>query len=183
MSDVRIIAGRWRRRKISFPQALGIRPTHDRIRETLFNWLAPTIDNAICLDLFSGSGILGIEALSRNAKAVTFVDDKKDIILAIKKNMATLSEASCEFIYADFKKALLQSKNKPFDIVFLDPPYRQGLLEDAISRLESDLYLKPNALIYIEFEKDLSLSLPKRWHLLKQKRTASLECRLYQRSL
>lgn len=174
--QVRIIAGKWRSRKLIFPATPGLRPTHDRIRETLFNWLMPDIAGAVCLDLFAGSGALGFEALSRGAKHVTFVDNSPAVIDALKKNVAVLDAApTSAIIQAACPDALLKFKQAPFDIVFLDPPFYQDLVAVTADWLEQSGYLKRGALIYVEMECNVpSLPTPSNWEVVKHKKTATL---------
>lgn len=174
-SELRIIAGTFRSRKIVFFEEDGLRPTHNRIRETVFNWLHDEIENKNCLDIFAGSGAMGFEALSRGAKSVTFCDISKNVIDTIKKNAENLKITNANFIQCDF---ILQNtiKNK-FDIVFIDPPFKKNLLLKTCELLVSRDLLNKNALIYLEFEKnsvDL-LQLPKNWIVKKHKSTKTIE--------
>lgn len=172
---VRIIGGRWRGRKITFPALPGLRPTGDRIRETLFNWLAPNIVGARCLDLFAGSGALGFEALSRGAQAVTFVDHSWAVIEALKKNGVFLNAEHAEFVLGECPNSIPSLPGVPFDIVFLDPPFNQGLVQPAANWLEENNLLAKQALIYIETEKKLtSLTVPRNWEILRDKGTHTL---------
>ncbi len=180
-SELRIIAGKHRSRKIIFTEEEGLRPTHNRIRETLFNWLADYIENSVCLDIFAGSGALGFEALSRGAKHVTFCDISKNVINTLKENATRLQMTNAEFLQCDF---MLQNaiQNKKFDIVFVDPPFQKKFILPACELLESRELLNPNALIYCEFEKnsvDLSL-LPKNWTVKKHKDTRTIAYLLFQ---
>jgi len=128
--SLRIIGGRWRGRRIALPADTRARPTPDRVRETLFNWLAPSIEGARCLDLFAGSGALGIEALSRGAAAVAFVERNRELAAAIRGNLTALSggdmsaDASVHVVSAE---RFLRENTGPFDIVFVDPPYDRPL--------------------------------------------------------
>lgn len=174
-SSVRIIGGQFRSRKILFFEEDGLRPTHSRIRETVFNWLQNDIANKTCLDAFAGSGAMGLEALSRGAKHVTFCDLSRSVIETIKQNAATLKIDHADFIQADFT---LENtiKNKKFDIVFLDPPFQKNLLLKACAHLISHELLNKDALIYLEFKKnsiDLS-ELPKNWIIKKQGETSTI---------
>lgn len=180
---VRIIAGKWRSRKITFPAIPGLRPTHDRIRETLFNWLMNDIEGATCLDLFAGSGVLGFEALSRGAKHVTFVDNSPEVIASLKKNVATLNvESFADIIQAECPDSLLTLKHAPFDIVFLDPPFFQNLIPATIDWLEGSNYLEAGALIYVEMEGSLSpLPLAVDWETFRWKKTSTLIYSLFKR--
>ena len=166
--EVRIIAGLWRGRKLPVLNAEGLRPTGDRVKETLFNWLMPYIVDSHCLDCFAGSGSLGFEALSRQAKQVTFLELDKNVANQLKKNLQTLKTTT--------------EQNQPhFDVVFLDPPFHFGLAEQAIALLEEKNWLLPHALIYVETEKDKPLSVPNNWQLLKEKTAGMVSYRLYQK--
>lgn len=166
--QVRIIAGQWRSRRIPVPNAEGVKPTSDRTRETLFNWLAPIIQNAHCLDLFAGSGILGFEALSRGASHVTFVDNNPGVIIHLQNTLEQLN-TTAEILHLDATKQFI-SQNKPFDIVFLDPPFHQNLLEPSCSWLEESGLLTDSAYIYIEVERGLAqLPIPENWHTIREK--------------
>ncbi|QPB43359.1 16S rRNA (guanine(966)-N(2))-methyltransferase RsmD [Rodentibacter haemolyticus] len=181
--EVRIIAGRWRGRKLPVLNAEGLRPTGDRVKETLFNWLMPYIHDAECLDGFAGSGSLGFEALSRQAKKVTFLERDKAVANQLKKNLQTLkcSAEQAQVFNQSCLDFLKQAQNQPhFDVVFLDPPFHLGLAEQAISLLAENNWLCPNALIYVETEKDKQLAPPGNWVLLKEKITGQVSYRLYQ---
>jgi len=180
---LRIIGGRWRRQLISFPDIPGLRPTHDRIRETLFNWLAPVIEGSSCLDLFAGSGALGFEALSRGAKQVTFIDNDKEAIAAIKANAAKLKADNVDIISGNCPIVMPSLAFAPYDIVFLDPPFHQGLLASSSEWLEQSGYLNDEAYIYIETEKgNAPLPVPENWRIKKDATTASLAYYLLLRS-
>jgi len=161
---VRIIGGRWRGRRLQFPAAAAIRPTPDRIRETLFNWLAGRIDGAICLDLFAGSGALGMEALSRGAASVTFVERDARTLAAIENQFAQWRAAEpgaplgrAQFVRAD-ARAWLRDHGRdgaaatvPYDLVFLDPPFAEAALAaEACAALETDGRLAADARVYVE---------------------------------
>lgn len=174
-SQVRIIGGRFRRRKIFFQGEEGLRPTHDRIRETVFNWLAPEIENKSCLDVFSGSGAMGFEALSRGAKKVTFIDNSRQVIQNLRVNAEVLAVTEADFYCCDFMKEN-PFHTQQFDLVFLDPPFQQRYIPEACRLLLSRGLLKKNALIYFEMEKnsiDLTL-LPETWFIEKQGQTQRL---------
>jgi len=154
MNQVRIIGGLWRRRQLHFPDGENLRPTPDRVRETVFNWLGQDLTGQFCLDLFAGSGALGFEAASRGAAKVVLVDEAEKVVQSLRKNVATLEASGrVEVIsmnalkYPPFHEKTGQER---FDVVFLDPPYRQGWLE----RLEPGLLglLKPDAALYVEAE-------------------------------
>ncbi|OOF88094.1 16S rRNA (guanine(966)-N(2))-methyltransferase RsmD [Rodentibacter ratti] len=181
--EVRIIAGLWRGRKLPVLNAEGLRPTGDRVKETLFNWLMPYIHQAKCLDGFAGSGSLGIEALSRQAEKVTFLEKDKTVANQLKKNLQTLkcTEEQAQVLNQSCLDFLKQVPNQPhFDVVFLDPPFHFGLAEQAIRLLAENNWLQPNALIYVETEKENHLNTPENWTLLKEKTTGMVSYRLYQ---
>jgi 16S rRNA (guanine966-N2)-methyltransferase len=168
-STLRIIAGKWRGRKITFPSIDTTRPTTDRLRETAFNWLMPYIQGAKCLDAFAGSGILGFEALSRGAKHITFIDQLRSNIASIEHNAQQLnSRAAIDTHCANFFSLDL---NTPFDIIFLDPPYHQDLITSAMANIKKRQWLHKNTIVYIEAEKEMLSRLPSVIEILKQKTT------------
>jgi 16S rRNA (guanine966-N2)-methyltransferase len=172
-NTLRIIAGQWRGRKLAFPDIPGLRPTPDRVRETLFNWLQPIIHGARCLDLFSGSGALGLEALSREAGHVVMVDEHPEAIQQLSRNMEILRCEKADLIRANaitFLEAGPNTKTPAFDVVFLDPPYHKDLLAQCCQLLTSKCWLKPGAAIYLEAERELKdLPLPDNWELKRSK--------------
>ena len=173
LSSVRIIAGKFRGRKITFPNIASVRPTTDRLRETAFNWLQPYLDSARCLDAFAGSGILSFEALSRHAARVICVDQLKINTKAILANVKKLNVSQNIHVYCqNFFSLTLQSD--PFDIVFLDPPYCQGLIEKSLSFLIAKKWINETTIIYIEGEKNLWSQIPKTFTVLKQKMTKNI---------
>ncbi|OBW90940.1 16S rRNA methyltransferase [Gallibacterium genomosp. 3] len=181
--DVRIIAGLWRGRKLPVLLSQGLRPTSDRVRETLFNWLMNDIVDARCLDCFAGSGALGFESLSRQAKSVTMLEKSSVIAKQLQQNLQQLKAQNGEVICTDTLRFLReQTVTAPFDIVFLDPPFHQDLLVETITLLESRSWLAQNALIYLECEKTLNeIEIPQTWQLLKEKFTQQVAYRLYQK--
>lgn len=152
MSRLRIIGGAWRSRLIAFPPIPGLRPTPDRVRETLFNWLGQDLTGLSCLDLFAGSGVLGFEAASRGAAHVTLVEKDPRAIAALRKNAAALGASSVEIRRADALEFLASSDSR-YDVVFLDPPYGKGWLERLAPLLHRAL--APQALVYAEAEGQL----------------------------
>lgn len=169
--SVRIIAGRWRGRRIRFAHDPGIRPTPDRVRETLFNWLRDDVHEARCLDLFAGSGALGFEALSRGAAHVTFVEHSAAAAAAIRVTLELLGGAG-EVVQADAVRWLAQPAARPgaFDLVFLDPPFGKGWLPKVLDLLAAAPWLAPAARIYLECERAAGTpQLPPGWHMLKSK--------------
>lgn len=179
---IRIIAGQWRGRKLPVLDKEGLRPTTDRTKETLFNWLAPYVQGRRCLDAFAGSGSLGFEALSRFAQWVTFVEQDPQVVRQLQKNMLSLklSGAQAQVVQGDLLQ-FLRAVPAPFDLVFLDPPFGKGLLQLSIDLIEQQALLTPNALVYTESELSLPLRIPGSWQLLKQKHTKQVCYRLYQR--
>lgn len=176
-NQLRIIGGRWRGRRISFPDIPGLRPTGDRIRETLFNWLQNDIQDAHCLDLFSGSGAIGFEALSRGAASVTLVDQNSDIIKYLHTTAEKLTANNISFIHdtAPSKSLAHKLANQQFSIVFIDPPFHHGLIEKCCAWLIETNLLSKDALIYIEAERVLSpLPIPAAWEILKSKFTGQV---------
>ena len=168
-NQLRIIAGTWRSRKFYFPPIAAIRPTPNRVRETLFNWLSPIIAHAHCLDLFAGSGSLGFEALSRGASSVTFIDNHREVIEHLQKTIALFHAQNTKVINAEIPIYSFVPEKK-FDIVFLDPPFSQKLIGPCCEWLTQQSLLAENAYIYIEAEKMLDpLPIPSHWQLIKSK--------------
>ena len=177
--SIRIIAGKHRGRKLPVIFADGLRPTTDRVKETVFNWLMPYIQDSDCLDCFSGAGSLGFEAYSRGAKQVTFIELNKDAATQLKANKALLSASTTEVFNSDALKYLEQSP-KAFNIVFIDPPFRQSLINNTLSLLNNG-WLAQEAIIYLEMEKEArNISIPENWRLLKEKIAGQVAYRLYQ---
>jgi len=182
--EVRIISGKWRSRKLRFPALPGLRPTTDQVRETLFNWLDPDIVGAHCLDLFAGSGALGIEALSRGAAYVAFVDRNPQLVRYLKDQLSQLEASNANVYQAEIPVVhLFDNSVHPFDIIFLDPPFAQNLIEPCCQWLEQQNWLAPQALIYLETEAKLTpLPLPPTWQLLRSKTTKHVSYNLAQRN-
>ena len=176
----RVIAGQWRGRRLEFPDVKGIRPTPDRVKETLFNWLAPIIPGAVCLDLFAGSGSLGLEALSRGAKEVVFVDQSKRVCAGIESNLQRLDASARAVVHPDTAMQYLKRCDQAYDVVFLDPPFGQGLLAEVLSCLETGHLLTANALVYAESEQPLT-ELSAFWQLTRSKRASKVAYHLLQR--
>jgi 16S rRNA (guanine966-N2)-methyltransferase len=173
-NTLRIIGGQWRGRKLRFDDGEGLRPTTDRVRETLFNWLQPLIQGAHCLDLFAGSGALGLEALSRGAAEVRFVERNPRAVRALQENLALLQADNGRVQQGD-ALTYLRGPAQPFDVVFLDPPFRQALLAPALQLLAEGGWLNPGARIYIELESELGEPvLPEGWELLRSKRAGQV---------
>ncbi len=184
-SFVRIIGGEWRSRRIPFAAVEGLRPTPDRVRETLFNWLQGVTPGARCLDLCCGSGALGLEALSRGAASVTFVDQSALVTRVLRENLQTLKSQNAEVVNAPALEWLDQrpvDEERRFDLVFMDPPFRQGLVAPICALLQRRNLLADNALVYIEAEAELALPpLPEDWQLFREKQAGQVCYRLFER--
>ena len=179
--QIRIIGGQWRGRKLPVPDSPGLRPTTDRVRETLFNWLAPYLVGARCLDCFAGSGALGLEALSRYAADATLLEMERGVAQQLQKNLATLKSSAAKVVNTNTLNFLNQN-GEPHDIVFVDPPFRKGLLEETLNLLETRGWLAPQALIYVESEVENGLPpVPVHWDLHREKVAGQVAYRLYHR--
>ncbi len=167
---LRIVAGKWRSRLLPVADEPGLRPTPERIRETLFNWLTPQIEEKRCLDLFAGTGALGLEALSRGAASVVFVERSKEAVRLLRENIDLL-QANGAFVHeADALKFIVSDSDDEFDVVFLDPPFAADLLEDLCRLLAGSGKLTSGARIYLERERDQAApALPAGWTKLKEK--------------
>ena len=148
-NTVRISAGEWRSRLLKFPDVDGLRPTPDRVRQTVFNWLGQELDGLSCLDLFAGTGVMGFEALSRGAKQVVLIEKSRPAYQALLENKASLNALNAQIVNVDALQFLKQNQQK-FDLIFLDPPYHQDLLNQALPLLKSSL--SEDALVYVEAE-------------------------------
>lgn len=184
---LRIIGGEWRSRKLPFPAVEGLRPTPDRVRETLFNWLQHHVGGARCLDMFAGSGALGLEALSRGAESALFIDQSSIAARQLKDNLITLKCQRADIINTAAATWLTQqqaAEEAQYDLVFLDPPFRKGMVEPICQQLDSLSLLSDHAMIYIETEAELAqLTVPANWHLHREKKAGQVIYRLYQREL
>ncbi|MCE0490175.1 16S rRNA (guanine(966)-N(2))-methyltransferase [Pantoea sp. Mb-10] len=179
--QIRIIGGQWRGRKLPVPNSDGLRPTTDRVRETLFNWLAPDIQQARCLDCFAGSGALGLEALSRYAACATLLELDRSVAQQLTQNLHTLRATQGVVVQANTLQWLSQP-GTPFDIVFVDPPFRKGLLQETLTLLEQNGWLSHQALIYVESEVEHGAPVaPASWDLYREKIAGQVAYRLYQR--
>ncbi|UCC56771.1 MAG: 16S rRNA (guanine(966)-N(2))-methyltransferase RsmD [Gammaproteobacteria bacterium] len=165
-NQLRLIAGTWRGRKLPFAPVHGLRPTPDRVRETLFNWLSPVIRGSHCLDLFAGSGALGFEAASRGAASVTLVDNHAEVVRCLWQQIDLLGAPQVRVVQAD-SSLYLSGQSRSMDIVFLDPPYRENLLPGCIEQLESGGWLAEEAWVYIEAGQDAELELPGNWEMFR----------------
>ena len=179
--ELRIIAGKWRGRKISFKAADGLRPSPSRIRETLFNWLNNDITSAHCLDLFAGSGALGFEALSRGAESVAMVEVNKLVTRQLKNIKEQLQTETLQIIHQDATQLqnLTSILKHKIDIVFCDPPFNKQFVQPLLLSLDDSGLLQNRALIYVETEKSLiDLSLPEHWAIIKEKTAGDVRYRL-----
>jgi 16S rRNA (guanine966-N2)-methyltransferase len=180
LGSVRLISGKYRGRKLPVILAKGLRPTTDRVKETVFSWLMPYMHNSRCLDCFAGSGSLGFEALSRGANEVTLLELNRQAAEQLKKNKALLKADNLTIHQTDSLE-FLQNPIKCFDIVFIDPPFNKELVDQAISRL-NDGWLADNAIIYIEMEQNGQFNIPKNWSLLKEKTAGQVAYRLFEKN-
>ena len=181
--QIRIIGGQWRGRKLPVPDSPGLRPTTDRVRETLFNWLAPSMVDTRCLDCFAGSGALGLEALSRYAASTTLLEMERHVAQQLQKNLATLKAEHGKVVNTNTLTYLNQS-GTPHDVVFVDPPFRKGLLEETLNLLEVNGWLADGALIYVESEVENGLPpVPASWSLHREKIAGQVAYRLYHREV
>jgi 16S rRNA (guanine966-N2)-methyltransferase len=167
---LRIVAGNWRSRLLEIADVPGLRPTSERVRETLFNWLAPRIVGARCLDLFAGTGALGLEALSRGATSVVFVERARPAVKVLEKNVQTLNASAAEVHHGDALEYLKTAEPTSFDIVFVDPPFAAGLLEEACKSIENSGILAAGGLVYLEQDRaHPQPALPAGWVTMKDK--------------
>jgi len=172
---IRLIGGKHGGRRLSFPLLEGVRPTPERVRETIFNWLAGYVEGACCLDLCCGSGALGLEALSRGAASLVLVDSSAAIIKNLRHNLLELKE-NAETVQLDASTWLAQQADtKRYDIIFLDPPYQSGLLAPLCQKIAAKDMLTPGGHIYLETMASAAwLDLPDPWTLVKQKRAGEV---------
>ena len=180
--ELRIIGGQWKRTKINFPLLAGVRPTPSRVRETLFNWLSHEMYQSHCLDLFAGSGALGLEALSRGAEKVWFIDNSREICQNLTTYRDKLS-ANAEIIQFDATdlSSIQQHVDEAPDIIFCDPPFQQGLASKIIDELNNTNWLKKDSYFYLETESQLKhIDTPEHWELLREKKAGDVIYRLYQ---
>jgi|TARA_B110000914_G_C15280262_1_gene361769 16S rRNA (guanine966-N2)-methyltransferase len=177
--SIRIIAGKYRGRKLPVLMSEGLRPTTDRVKETVFNWLMPYVQDAKCLDCFAGSGSLGFEALSRGAKQVTLLELNKSAASQLKANKLLLKAEEVKINQTNTVEYLKGNIEK-YDLVFLDPPFRKKLAEQCAILLNSG-WLAEKSLIYVEMEaNDNAQQLPNNWCLLKEKIAGQVSYQLYQ---
>ncbi|NUT75231.1 16S rRNA (guanine(966)-N(2))-methyltransferase RsmD [Pseudomonas sp. C1C7] len=182
VNQLRIIGGEWRSRKLSFPDAPGLRPTPDRVRETLFNWLAPYVPGAKVFDPFAGSGALFLEALSRGASTGQALDASSLAVSSLKEHLGTLRCTNGHVQTADALRYLETQPAIAYDLVFLDPPFHQDLLPAVCKLLEERQWLAEDAWVYTESETAPStLSLPGNWRLHREQKSGQVYYSLWQR--
>ena len=177
--QLRIIAGKWRGRKLTILDVEGLRPTPDRVRETVFNWLQAYIGGAVCLDLFSGSGALGFEAASRGADAVTLVEVNAKAAQQLQQNNNDLTAKNCQIEHKTAQQFLVENVQQ-YDIVFIDPPYQADVWTEIAEQLQDTNALADEALIYLECPSQKNLPrLPECWQLLKEKKAGDVRYCLF----
>ena len=174
--QLRIIGGQWRGRKLQFPNRPGLRPTGDRIRETLFNWLEPHLQAAQCLDLFAGSGALGIEALSRGATHCDFVDADREAIAAVGRHLSTLSATECSTVSCDTAEHYLRRAKSTWDIVFVDPPFDARVGESTLALLAQGERLTAASWVYFETAASQPERVPEELYDVLREKTAGDVC-------
>jgi 16S rRNA (guanine966-N2)-methyltransferase len=171
--QLRIIGGRWRGRRLDVSESEGLRPTPDRVRETLFNWLQPYIAGANCLDLFAGTGALCLEALSRGATQVVMVEKAAHVAQQLRRHVEKLEATGAEVVPADAVE-FLQREPRVFDIVFLDPPFKSDLIAECAALVETRGWIKPGGLVYIEAPSRMEPLLPATWQLIRSKKAGQV---------
>ncbi|MEO0576703.1 MAG: 16S rRNA (guanine(966)-N(2))-methyltransferase RsmD [Pseudomonadota bacterium] len=178
-NSVRIIAGQWRSRRLRVADLEGLRPTGDRVRETLFNWLSPHLPGARVLDAFSGSGALGFEALSRAAAHATLIDNQAQCVATLEDNVRVLG-ANATVIRADVRRWLRDSAvSAPFDVVFVDPPFADDDIADLCTLLVDKGWLAPGAHVYVEQPMTAETHMPPALRLLKSRTAGAVTFALY----
>jgi len=177
--SVRIVGGQWRGRRLSFPAVEGLRPTSDRIRETLFNWLQPHLPGSVCLDLFSGSGALGFEAASRGAEKVDMIELDLQAYKQLQANKTMLAAEQCALFRQPAQQFLNQSAGT-YDIVFLDPPFEADIWSEMADLLMQRNLLQKGSLVYLESNKHQKVNqLPDNWLLIKDKQAGDVRYCLF----
>ncbi|QIV94260.1 16S rRNA (guanine(966)-N(2))-methyltransferase RsmD [Allofrancisella frigidaquae] len=177
-NTVRVIAGKYKNRRLKFPDISGLRPTSDQLKETIFNWLAPYIDNSICIDAFAGSGSLGIEGLSRGATKAIFYELNIKAINQLKQNLQNLEISNFELYKTDSVKALgtLNMPNSRL-IIFLDPPFNKNIIPKTLNTILENSFIPQGTIIYVETEKQTNFSL-EGFEILKEKETSNIKAKL-----
>ncbi|NQY26903.1 MAG: 16S rRNA (guanine(966)-N(2))-methyltransferase RsmD [Piscirickettsiaceae bacterium] len=183
IGQCRIVAGKWRGRKLAIADVEGLRPTPDRVRETVFNWLQSYIGNAVCLDLFAGSGALGFEAISRGAEHVTMVELNTRAVKQLQDNCQILSADNCQ-IEQQTAQQFIAKTTLQYDLVFIDPPYQADLWTEIAQQLVDNKVLNDNAKIYLECSSKGELPLlPDSWSLLKDKTSGEVRYCLFENNV
>lgn len=177
--SIYIIGGKYRKKKINFPDTPNLRPTTNRIRETLFNWLMHDIRGAACLDAYAGSGALGLEAISRGANFVTLVEYDTIVYNSLKKTITTFTNEPIKLIREDIE-TYLTNTSEEFDIIFMDPPFSQPFPKKCMDFLAYNNVLKPGGLMYIEYHSSLDINM-ELWEKLKIKRAGQVTYALYKK--
>lgn len=180
---LRIIGGEWRGRKLPVAELPGLRPSTDRIRETLFNWLAPQISGRRCLDLFAGTGALGLEALSRGAASCEFVESQRAAAAFLEQALQTLKAGDRSAVHTGDGLAYLRQArpDSAFDLIFLDPPFDSDLLDAVLPLIDSSPAVSPDALCYLEYPPGAEPRLPDGWERWRSKRSGGVCYELYRR--
>lgn len=174
-NSIRISAGVWRSRLIKFPDVDGLRPTPERVRQTVFNWLGQELTGKTCLDLFAGTGVFGFEALSRNAKQVVMVENARAAYQSLLQNQSLLKAERCQILQQDAMQFVTHNSHT-FDIIFCDPPYHQGWLAKLLPLLGQ--HLSPNGLLYLEAE--FAIEACDNWQVVKQNKAGNVYYHLLQ---
>lgn len=177
--QVRIIGGRLRGSKLTVPTLPGLRPTPQRLRQTLFDWLAPVIEGARVLDAFAGSGALGIEALSRGARAAVFLERDRTQAQAIAADLARLHQDGGEVRCADALRVLAAPATEKFDIAFMDPPFESGLWSEAARLLDANGWLADSAWVYVEAGGAGAWTVPAHWRIHRQRDAGAVRDTLF----
>ena len=179
LGQLRIIAGSWRGRKLAVLDLEGLRPTPDRVRETVFNWLQPHLGQSRCLDLFAGTGALGLEAASRGAGHVSLVELNSKAAMQLRTHCQTLSAEQCE-VHLQAATDFLNQHQQQYDIVFIDPPYQSDYWSEVAEQLIATGSLADYALIYLEYPRQLDKPLlPAQWQLIKEKKAGAVNYCLF----
>ena len=174
-NSLRIIGGKWRGRQLHFPTAQGLRPSADRVRETVFNWLTPWLPEAHCLDLFSGSGAFGFEAISRGGESALLIDSASLACRSLHAHREMLNaQGQITVVHGDALDWLRNTRNGPFDIVFLDPPFQDNLLPRTLALLERSPVVQAGTVIYLECALQQTIQLPAHWQTLRHKQAGQV---------
>ncbi|MGB0895552.1 MAG: 16S rRNA (guanine(966)-N(2))-methyltransferase RsmD [Parashewanella sp.] len=178
--QIRIIAGQWRSRKLPIHDLQGLRPTTDRVKETVFNWLMTDVRGARVLDCFAGSGSLSFEALSRYADHALLLELQATAAKQLQANLKTLKCDNADVLQGDSLTLLKQQPQQPYNLVFIDPPFNKNLVQPCIELLNEQNWLAEDALIYVEMETGHSpLQCPENWTMIKNKQAGQVDYRLY----